>query len=777
MTEEANLSPRELRTKRRRGKKIRRLRTEARKAEVLNNTKVITLEDLDGDQLIAHDGICEWWNTMKQWGGLASPLTIGGFAGCYDMDTEFFSQRGWVRFCDYEEGDLVSQYVPETGCVELVQPNEYIKLEASNLTHFASQGVDQCLSDEHRVVYWTNKDHNTEPKVIPFREVKSRHLRSVKGWSGKFKTTFNIKGEDIDISDHELRLQIAVNADGRVVKGGKDNYAQMRFSKERKYKRLLLICKEGNLNHSDKGVNNQGQYEVIVYPKYNSKRYDNWYYSLSQRQMSILVDEITYWDGTVGKCGTKRFTSIYKEDVDLIQYAFAATGHNTSITEDTRDIYTRMGSCFTVNGSAKSGNGFRTIQGRGYKTEMVDYKTKDGFKYCFSVPTKMLLVRRNNKIVISGNTGKSTLISIVIPSLENDGKEVRVKYCAYMGKAANVLIMKGLPASTIHSLIYDYVEDPRPKLKNQLKHEVNSSIKKKLQRAMKDLNNRIGDQKPDEVGKLFIPKHADEIEADLIVVDEASQVPEGMRRDLESLGIPILYTGDHGQLKPVEGEGNIMEDPMFKLETPHRQALNSGIIQMATLVRTGESVDNGIMGVKKDAHKVPRSFINDVKLLVQADMIICYTNKTRASLNSSIREYKGYNGTYPEVGERLICVKNNKLTGLFNGLVLYVKSIRIEYGYLMMNCVDEIGKEYWNLMGCPNYFNGMPHPKLYGGETMDLFEFAYAITGHKSQGSEWEDVVVVEEKQLHTTLEDKRRWLYTALTRASKRLTWISRFG
>ena len=164
-------------------------------------------------------------------------------------------------------------------------------------------------------------------------------------------------------------------------------------------------------------------------------------------------------------------------------------------------------------------------------------------------------------------------------------------------------------------------------------------------------------------------------------------------------------------------------------------------------------------------------------LLVRADMVICYLNRTRHALNKAIRKYKGYEGIYPEAGERLICVKNNRQTKMFNGLVLYVKSVEIINDYLMMSCVDEIGQEYHNLMGSPNYFQGSPHPKIYGDKCIDLFEFAYAITGHKSQGSEWEDVVVVEEKQSQTTLEDKRRWLYTALTRASKRLTWISRFN
>lgn len=339
-------------------------------------------------------------------------------------------------------------------------------------------------------------------------------------------------------------------------------------------------------------------------------------------------------------------------------------------------------------------------------------------------------------------TGKSTLLGIALPALTNeDGSKVKSSYCAYTGKAASILLTKGLPAQTIHALIYNCIPDHA------------------------------------EEGKfIFELRDPSEIDAELIVVDEASMVPDEMRKDMESLGIPILYTGDHGQLPPVAGRGNVMETPRFKLEEIHRQARDSGIISMATLVRKGLNVVKGVMGLKSDAEKVGHNNFKDTELLSSADMVICYKNKTRSEINKRIREFRGYKGIYPEIGEKLICIRNNKSTRMLNGLVLKVLSVNTDEDILLMDCIDETGVIYKGIKGFKNYFEGFDHPKIYGRTFHDVFEFAYAITAHKAQGSQWPYVIVIEENMFKQTTEIKRRWLYTAITRAMHKLTWISRF-
>tara|TARA_Y100000310_G_C20692501_1_gene823265 strand:+ start:2298 stop:3542 length:1245 start_codon:yes stop_codon:yes gene_type:complete len=338
-----------------------------------------------------------------------------------------------------------------------------------------------------------------------------------------------------------------------------------------------------------------------------------------------------------------------------------------------------------------------------------------------------------------GGSGKTLTIALTLPTLKDaSNNPVVVKYAAYTGKAAMVMQNRGLPASTIHSLIYD----------SQTKGE------------------RV----------IFTLKPRSEIYAELLVIDEASMIPDDMREDLESLRIPILYVGDHAQLEPVSGAGCIMTNPQIKLEEVHRQALDSGIIKVATDVRNSIPVPKGSYGVRSDAHKVGRDAVNDLNLLSNADVVICHTNIQRQELNHSIRTFKGYEGTYPQVGEKLICVRNNKDMGVCNGLAVTVVDIVYEGGYLVMDCIDEAGVQHNRLKVSTQYFDEGEHPHIKGKTNITLFEFAYAITCHKAQGSTYGDVVVIEGNMAGQKMEFRRRWLYTAISRASDSLTWISKF-
>lgn len=291
-----------------------------------------------------------------------------------------------------------------------MEPEEYIKKPCEGFTEFTSRGVSQALTDEHRVVYWNNKE-SKKPKVISFKEMEDRHLKSTNaGWRGNFKTSFSINNDtELDYTEGELRLQVSVKADGRVCKGGKDNYTSMRFSKKRKYERLLNLLQEHSLRHIDKKVNNEGYYEVIVYPKTPNKRFSEEYYQASKKQLEIIFDEVFHWDGSIveNKTGskTKRYFSVNKSDADFIQYVSASQGYNTQISQDKRDEkYTDTH--YTVN-VMETGKGFRSIANKDKKIEFKKIPSEDGFKYCFTVPSGMLLVRREDKIFISGNSGKS----------------------------------------------------------------------------------------------------------------------------------------------------------------------------------------------------------------------------------------------------------------------------------------------------------------------------------------------------------------------------------
>tara|TARA_R110000744_G_C19371770_1_gene563147 strand:+ start:19863 stop:22316 length:2454 start_codon:yes stop_codon:yes gene_type:complete len=346
----------------------------------------------------------------------ANLAVLGGAMGCFDSDTEYLSDRGWVRIADYD-GGLVGQYDPENDQISFVKPDDYIKIPCDNLKRLQARGLDFCLSPEHRVLYWNTG--YSEYKVISWEEALDRHSKSkTKGWTGKIKTCFNTSGNGIDMSEGEIRLQVAVQADGRIVKGGLNNYTQMRFSKKRKYDRLIDLCTKFNLDFKDNGCKpcprySSGlEYEVIVWPKRSDKVFSGDWWECSQQQVEWIADEVRYWDSSMVENQsntTVRYSTAIKENADFIQYCFHCNGMNSSVNYRLRNGSEE----YTVQ-SSTSGKGFRSFANKDGKALIQNYKTLDGYKYCFSVPSSFLVVRRSNKIFLSGNSGKS-FISLLYP--------------------------------------------------------------------------------------------------------------------------------------------------------------------------------------------------------------------------------------------------------------------------------------------------------------------------------------------------------------------------
>ena len=335
-------------------------------------------------------------------------VNLGSASGCVDKDTEYLTPSGWKKFDDYDGDELVAQY-NQDGTISFVKPKEYVKLPCEVMTRISNRSTDQVLSDEHRFVYFATENSKT-PIIKPFSEVKDIHQKNKTGFRGLIKTVFNYSGSGIDMSEGELRLQVAVMADGRIVKEGANNYTQMRFNKQRKYDRLIAMCNKFDIIYRDDGVDQNGYFNVIVWPKTNEKQFTERYYNCSKEQFKIICDEVMHWDGYLKN---NTYTSTRKGDVDFLQFAFACIGKRSVVCEDSRTDKYKEGYCGVLNVNKNSQFvSFRAVNGN--KPEMKPYKTLDGFKYCFMVDSGMLVLRRNGRIFITGNTGKSTIIDEVI---------------------------------------------------------------------------------------------------------------------------------------------------------------------------------------------------------------------------------------------------------------------------------------------------------------------------------------------------------------------------
>jgi exodeoxyribonuclease-5 len=149
--------------------------------------------------------------------------------------------------------------------------------------------------------------------------------------------------------------------------------------------------------------------------------------------------------------------------------------------------------------------------------------------------------------------------------------------------------------------------------------------------------------------------------------------------------------------------------------------------------------------------------------LLDADQVICAFNKTRVALNKRIRSLLGRTELV-EVGDRIICLRNSKRVGLFNGMQGVVTRVGDREH---LDFTDDDGRAFQDVPFDPRQFGKLTYE--YSTDARHPFDFAYAVTAHKAQGSEWPRVLVQE--QFCSGWEHKR-WTYTAARRAQETLTW-----
>jgi exodeoxyribonuclease-5 len=356
----------------------------------------------------------------------------------------------------------------------------------------------------------------------------------------------------------------------------------------------------------------------------------------------------------------------------------------------------------------------------------------------------------NKEYYLAGyaGTGKSTIVNEVIARLKNDGK-LNVVYCAFTGKAASVLASKGnTPAVTIHSLIYKPMMIP------------NGKGGKKLEFVrLDDFEGPSGDS-------LIW-------ETDLIVLDECSMVNEKLANDLRAFNKPILVLGDPGQLPPVFGTGAFTERaPDYFLEEIHRQAADSAIIRIATMARNKQSIKKGDYG---DVTVISRREITDY-FHEDFDNIqfICGSHTQRFALTKKFRLWRGFDpdALYPFKNEPVMCMKNNFKAGLYNGLMDITTEDSVQNAGAPTITINIRKGQYDSTLN--HFINTARCTKPEKERTfleIDEFDYAYAITCHKAQGSQWENVAVLDESYCFKGMSEK--WLYTAITRAADRLVLL----
>lgn len=402
-------------------------------------------------------------------------------------------------------------------------------------------------------------------------------------------------------------------------------------------------------------------------------------------------------------------------------------------------------------------------------------------------------------------TGKTTMAKAIPDALGLSN----VRYGTFTGKAAHVLRGKGAaPVSTIHSGIYFPTTNEEAKeglrqaqveladleaLRQAMSAEADPAMKGALlvtagwadmlefHGAYDETQERIADLQAEARRMSWEWNPMSEwASADLIILDEVSMVGPKLAADIEAYGVPVLVLGDPAQLPPVDGGGYYTEaTPDHLLTEIHRQALESPVLELATRIRTSTNDRFGLTGDDLSPASVARA--------LEFDQVLCWSNKRRWALITVMRRMMGRPEGVVVTGDRVMCLANNRDLAVFNGQQFQV--LEVAPGTLgpTLTVRDDEG----HTRTIPVYADGFA-----GQETQDqakksgagwkggrmLATFANAITVHKAQGSEWPSVYVVNETPAmiasgarRTGREDAvelaRRWLYTAVSRASERVT------
>lgn len=318
--------------------------------------------------------------------------------GCVDCDTEFFNGREWKKISEYEEGEKVLQY-NEDGTATLVKPLKYHVYDAEYLWNVTSKRMDMAISENHNVVYYTTSK-NPKLMIKPFHDIRIAIENNKDGFCGNIPKTFEYSGKGLKISDEKIRLMVAIFADGYFP--NKTTQCYVGLKKKRKIKRLKMLLKANNIDYRIKN-----DFFIFYAPK-NCKHYPKKWYNMNIHQLSVVIDEMKNWNGCQFEVNhMPSFVTTSKKDADFIQFAYTSLGYPAYITtRDRRDTEK-----YIVDHYIKSEkisycvcSGYVSKIASLRKAKVEKYKTVDGKMYCFTMPSKMWVMRRNDKIIVTGNT-------------------------------------------------------------------------------------------------------------------------------------------------------------------------------------------------------------------------------------------------------------------------------------------------------------------------------------------------------------------------------------
>lgn len=325
---------------------------------------------------------------------------------CYDSETEVLTEKGFLKFSEVNGEVKVAQY-HENGYIDFVRPTAHYNMPyEGKMVRWYNTGVnniDLLVTPNHKMVRW-----NVNTGSVQLFEAGDTSYKFRKGYSQRNHMLVSGITSSTDpregLSSLE-RLKVAFQADGSYPSSDKHISGQIRFSlkKERKIQRLKQILSEVGFKHTVSEKDARGYVNFWVNPLEPMFEKDfSWVgFDKSCAWYRDFLLELQYWDGCK-KNNTIVYSSTNKDCIDQVQSFSALCGYKSKINsyQDSREDYNRK-TMHTITLTLNS-----KVGGKPIERVFVDYS---GTVHCVSVPTKMLIVRRNNKVSVCGNTEHSVM--------------------------------------------------------------------------------------------------------------------------------------------------------------------------------------------------------------------------------------------------------------------------------------------------------------------------------------------------------------------------------
>lgn len=724
---------------------------------------------------------------------------ISGYAGvgkAQPVDTLIPTPQGWRKLGELKIGDYVYDRTGKPTKVLNVFPQG----EKQVYTLYLKDGRStQCAGDH----LWTVINKKNQQQTLTIEELLKKGLTNSAGFKYAVPNNLPVEYERMNYSIDPYVIGVFLG-------DGCCKQRQLTLSSETEeipiFIKELIGAKEVNKNPGESynwtftlqnpvqsNSNNLilkfqtetffADYQKEMCCSAQEKRIPDIYKRGSIDQRLALLQGLFDTDGSIASKDENRFnirfTSTSYQLILDVQEVLYSLGYSSTIIQDKRSEKYTTGACYGLNVNIPNEEKFKLFRlqrkkdialkaknypkHKNYSKESIVNIVKEDYAaemVCIYVDNPEHLYLTNDYIV----THNTTLVKFIIDALEIP--QEKVKYVAFTGRAAEVLRKKGNPnATTLHKLIY------------------------------------FSEQRAD--GK-FVYRKRPHLDGDpkIVVLDECSMCPASMWQILRSYPTHIIALGDPEQLPPIlaSDDNHLLDHPHVFLDEVMRQAKESDIIRLSMDIRESRPI-KPYQG--KDANVVLAKDLVD-GMYSWADQILCATNRTRKDINSFMRQEQGF-GLLPQVGDKVICLRNSWDTcsliqenPLVNGSIGWITNIREEEKFYHLGrqnpgiwvptysidletedhdiyeeiCVDKQSLDIGEKLLTPRQEYLIAKDKRNPYDAPLEFNYGYACTVHRAQGSEWGKILTIEEK-FPFDKETHRRHLYTAVTRASNKLTLV----